>query len=200
MSPLLLETIKCQDGNLFHLDYHQARFNLARINLFARTDKIDLSDFITIPKELQTGFYRCRVIYSESIKKVEFIPHEYRDVNRLKIIESNEIDYQFKYSDRKKLTELFEKRGDCDDILIVKNGYISDSFTANPIFFDGEKWWTSDTPLLPGTQRARLLSEGKIFMCKITPSDFTKYQKVGLINALQDLKEMPVIDIDSVYF
>jgi 4-amino-4-deoxychorismate lyase len=110
----------------------------------------------------------------------------------------NAIDYSFKFADRRKLDMLFEKRGNCDDIIIVKNGNITDSYVANLIFFDGQTWRTPDTPLLPGTQRAKLLYEGKISECKITPDDLTKYKKVGLINALNNFDEMQCVDIANI--
>lgn len=194
----LLETIKCKDGKLFNLEFHQVRFDDARKEYFECSDKIILSEIIQIPPQFKKGLFRCRVSYSSSVNKIEFLPHQYKKIKSLKLIEDNSIDYQFKYSDRKKLNELYEKRGDCDDILIIKNACITDSFTANPVFFDGNKWWTPDSPLLPGTQRSKLLLEGKISECRITLSDLSKYSKVGLINALQDMAQMPVISIKNI--
>lgn len=193
-----IETIKCKDGRLFNLPFHQKRFNLARKENFGITDETDLKDGIRIPPECSTGLYRCRVIYSETLEKIEFLHHEYRQVKSLKLVEDNKIDYRYKYTNRQYLEELFSRRGECDDILIVKNGCITDSFTANVVFYDGKCWWTSDTPLLEGTQRARLLAEGKIAACRIDPSGLKKYEKAGLINAMQDLEEMPVIGMDKV--
>lgn len=195
----LLETIKCKDGKLFNLEFHQARFDQARKIFFKNNDKILLSEAIEITKEFKTGLFRCRIVYTNTINKIEFIAHHLRKVKSLKIVEDNKIDYRFKYSDRKRLNELYKKRNDCDDILILKNGYISDSFTANPVFFDGKEWWTPDTPLLPGTQRARLINENKIFVCRIMRKDLSKYQKVGLINAMWNLEEMPEISIDNIF-
>ncbi|NOR76062.1 MAG: hypothetical protein GQ525_13020 [Draconibacterium sp.] len=195
----LLETIKCKNGKLYNLEFHQTRFETARKSLFSCSDKINLSKVIQVPKEFQIGIFRCRVIYSETIIKIEFIPHQFRKIKSLKLIEENEIDYLFKYSDRKKLNSLFEKRGDCDDILIVKNGCITDSLTANIIIFDGKKWWTPDTPLLHGTQRAKLINEGKIKVCSISKSDISKYSKVGLINAMWNFDNMPVISIEKIH-
>ena len=197
MSPLL-ETIKCENGKLHHLLWHNARFNAAREACFRENDSLDLANSIEIPEYAQNGLFRCRVTYSASIEKVEFIPHYFRKIERLKLIWDDTVDYQFKYADRTQLQQLFEQRSDCDDILIVKNGYITDSFTANPVFFDGVRWWTPDTPLLPGTQRARLLHEGKITACSITPDDLSKYQKVSLINAMQDLETFPPIPIKNI--
>jgi len=127
-----------------------------------------------------------------------FLPHHYRQIKSLKLVEDDKIDYRYKFADRQHLGRLFERRGDCDDILIVKNGCITDSFTANVIFSDGSRWWTPDTPLLAGTMRAKLLKEGKISECRITPNGLNKYLKAGLINAMQDIDNMPVIAIDRI--
>ncbi|MBN1984735.1 MAG: hypothetical protein JW761_00460, partial [Prolixibacteraceae bacterium] len=59
-------------------------------------------------------------------------------------------------------------------------------------------WWTPDTPLLEGTQRERLLKQGKIRVCRITPENLSKYIKVGLINAMQDLENMPRIAMENI--
>ena len=194
----LLETIKCKDGQLFNLQFHQKRFNLARKNYSGINDVINLAQMIKIPAECKSGLYRCRVVYDETIKKIEFLHHRYRQVKSLKLIEDNQINYRYKFADRQYLEKLYAQRGECDDILIIKNGFVTDSFTANVIFFDSYRWWTPDTPLLSGTQRARLLEEGKIFVCRITSADISKYQKAGLINAMQDLQEMPVIEITNI--
>lgn len=194
----LLETIKCKNGKLCNLKFHQARFNLARKNVFASTDIIDLKNVIKIPDTFMSGLFRCRILYTQKIEKIEFLPHVQKSIKSLRLVEDNTIDYQFKYADRAALENLYNTRGNCDDVLIVKNGCITDSFTANPIFFDGGKWWTPDTPLLPGTQRARLISEGKLSVCRIAPEKLSMFKKVGLINALQDMSDMPVLDINSI--
>lgn len=194
----LIETIKCKDGRLYNLPFHQDRFNLARKEIFEITDEISFKGVLAVPPECTTGLFRCRVTYSGTIEKVEFLHHEFRQVRSLKLVNDPKIDYRYKYADRQYLEELFFRRGDCDDILIVKNGCITDSFTANVVFYDGRRWWTPDTPLLAGTQRARLLAEGKISACRITPSGLKVFKKAGLINAMQDLEEMPVIEMDKI--
>ena len=196
----LLETIKCLDGKLFNLECHQERFETAIKENFGISSKINLSGAITVPEFAQKGLFRCRVIYSSEIEKVEFIPYQHREVKSLKLVEDNEIDYHFKFVDRSRINFLFEKRGDCDDIIIVKNGYITDSTFANVVFFDGETWFTPDTPLLKGTQRAKLLKENIITETLIKPGDLYKYKKVGLINALNNLEDMPVVETINIFF
>jgi len=196
----LFETIKCNDGKLFNLEFHQVRFEKAQKGYFGISPQLTLSEKLEIPEFAKNGLFRCRVTYSKQIDKVEFLPHQFRQIKSLKLVEDNEIDYRFKYADRERLNLLFEKRGNCDDIIIVKNECITDSLAANLIFFDGEKWMTPETSLLPGTQRAKLLDEGKITECSITPEDIRKFEKVGLINAMQDLENMPVIELQNIQF
>ncbi len=196
----LIETIKCNNGKLYNIRWHNERFNRARKELFGLPHEIDLGEIIKIPENCKKGLFRCRIMYSETIDKIEFVPHSFRKIKSLKLVEDNNIDYQFKFSNRKNLNSLFEKRGNCDDILIIKNGCITDSSTANCIFCDGQKWWTPDTPLLPGTQRAKLIYEEKIEVCRITPATISKYKKVGLINAMWDFGNMPMIEITHLSY
>ncbi|WP_297093553.1 aminotransferase class IV [uncultured Draconibacterium sp.] len=194
----LLETIKCKEGQLYNLEYHQARFDVARMKFFPDAPKLKLEDLIEIPETCTEGLFRCRVVYAEQIEKIEFLPHQYRSVNSIRLIEDNSVEYSSKYTNRQQLQHLYNQRGNCDDILIVQNNCITDSFTANPIFFDGNKWWTPDTPLLPGTQRAKLIVENKISVCRIAVNDLPNYQKIGLINALQDMDNMPVLPVEMI--
>lgn len=195
----LFETIKCNNGKLFNMEFHQARFEKSSVEFFGIQSHINLNEHIEIPEFAKTGLFRCRITYSTQIEKIEFIPHQYREIKSLKLIEDNDIDYRIKFDDREKLNLLFEKRGICDDIIIVKNGCITDSTFANIVFFDGGKWFTPDTPLLPGTQREKLLVSGKIFESRITPKDISIYSKAGLINAMNDLNEMSQIAIHKIY-
>jgi 4-amino-4-deoxychorismate lyase len=195
----LFETIKINDGKPYNLKFHNLRFNTTRKDYFGINTPIDLSQKLTIPINKQNGLYRCKITYSQTLETIEFIPHKFRQVTSLKLIFDNTIDYNYKNTNRELLQKLYEQRNECDDILIIKNGCITDSYTANPIFFDGKKWWSPNTFLLPGTQRARYIEEGKIHKTKITVNDLSKYKKVGLINAMWDFKEMPVINIANIF-
>ncbi len=200
MCPLLIETIQCKNGKLYNLEFHQKRFDNTREKLFVCRNRIELSRVIRIPDEVYNGLFRCRITYAESIEKIEFIPHVFRKIESLKLITGNHINYSYKFSDRNSLAQLFDKRGACDDILIVQNGNITDSYTANVLFGDGERWFTPDTPLLPGTQRARLIADGEIEPCRITVNNLPKYKKAGLVNAMWNMQNMPEIAIGKISF
>jgi len=196
----LVESLKLKDGIIQNLDYHQGRMNCSLEELFPGTEHIELSDVLTIPEDCQSGLYKIRVVYNRIIEKIEIEPYQLRIIQSLKVVHHESVDYHLKYTDRQVLQELFEQRGTCDDVLIIKNGFVSDSFTANVLFFDGTIWYTPTTPLLRGTKRQFLLDEGIIFEREIREEDIAGYQKVGLINALIDFEEMPVIPIERIFF
>ena len=90
-----------------------------------------------------------------------------------------------------------EKAPSYDEVIIVKDGYITDTSYTNLCFFDGTTWFTPDTPLLPGTMRQRLLDQGIIKEKSIPLSDLNKYQSISLINAMMDLGEL-VIPVSKI--
>ena len=81
------------------------------------------------------------------------------------------IGLPLKYADRSALARLLQRRDDCDEILIVRDGAITDTSYSNVAFFDGRKYVTPDTFLLNGTRRQYLLGTGVLTERRITPSD-----------------------------
>ncbi len=114
------------------------------------------------------------------------------------MVESFKLFYSDKWENRKKINELFAQKGNCDDVLIIKNGWVTDSSYANILFFDREQWWTPSTPLLAGTQRAKLLEEKRIFERPIRPSDLKKYQSFKLVNAMIPFDLAKIIPISHI--
>lgn len=197
----LIESLKLKDGVLFNLEYHQKRLNASLNELFPQSDAIDLAREIVIPEGFGKGTFKVRVTYgSKKIEKIEIEPYAFRPIQSLKVVHHNSIDYHLKYSERRILQELFNERGDCDDIIIIKNEYVTDSFAANLLFFDGEGWLTPKTPLLKGTKRQHLLDKGLIVEKEIREQHIGDYLKVGLVNAMTDMEEMPLVDITDIRF
>ena len=194
-----IETIQVLHGELQNLVFHQERFELTRQIALGLKRHPQLAELITVPGGLEQVVLKCRVIYEKEIVRIEYEPYLAHKVHSLKIVYSDSIDYGFKYADRSELEELFRQRAECDDILVVKQGCITDSFYANVIFLDGREWITPDTPLLAGTMRSSLLREGIIGERRITRSDLSGFQKVKLINAMNDLQNAPEIPIESIH-
>ncbi len=197
MSPLV-ESIKLKDGKLFNLGYHQNRMNGALAELFPEARAIELAKIISIPENCLQGIFKVRVLYGPSIEAIEIEPYQFSAIQSLKVVHHESIDYHLKYTDRQILKQLFAQRGDADDIIIIKNGLVTDAFAANLIFFDGQKWITPNAPLLKGTQRQVLLEQGIISELEIKESDIPFFQKVGLINAMVSFDDMPVIGVEKI--
>lgn len=198
MSPLL-ESLKLKNGIIQNLNYHQRRLNRSMEELFPDAQKIDLANEIIVPENCKSGIFKIRVLYSQTIEQIEIEPYVFRSIQSLKVVHHESIDYHLKYTDRQILQELFVQRGDCDDIIIVKKGLVTDSFAANLLFFDGEKWVTPEFPLLEGTKRQFLIDKAIISEKEIREEDIRNYQKVGIINAMIDFEEMPVVNLEQIF-
>jgi len=193
-----IESICFLDGEPRLLDFHQNRVNQTFSSFFSSNQPYDLS--VLIPVIPDDDKYKCRVVYDETTIDVQFIKYHTRPINSLRIIDSVEpLDYKHKKLDRSQLDMLYKQRGQQDDIIILNGGKVSDSYYANLVFFDGEKWVTSNTPLLNGVKRQSLLELGVISEVEISKNDIETFEKVSLINAMLDLEEV-VIPIDQVEF
>jgi len=197
---LLVESIKLCDGKLFNLEYHQQRLNRTMVERFPEATPIDLANAISIPENCSLGLFKVRVLYGPQLEKVEIEPYKFRTIQSLKVVHHESIDYHMKYTDRQILQQLYAQRCEADDIIIIKNGLVTDAFAANLIFFDGAKWVTPNSPLLKGTQRQALLDQGLISEQTIREEDIRTFFKVGLINALVSFEEMPVIPVEKIIF
>jgi 4-amino-4-deoxychorismate lyase len=172
--------------------------NRSRMEFFGCTEIIDLKDIVSVPGYLTDDVYKCRIIYNPDIESVEFERYKPKKIQTLKIVECNDIDYSYKFADRSVFAELQKQRDGCDDILIVKNGFITDTSFSNIVFFDGEKPVTPSTPLLKGTMREKLIKDGKISESDICLKDLQKFQSVKLINAMLDLDDTESIDVNNI--
>lgn len=189
--PLLLETIKIEDGVIFNLSYHQQRCDTSREILYETTKPLLLETYISPPPK---GVYRCRILYSTEIQKIEYLPYQTKKVQTLKVVPST-LDYTLKYANRDSLTLLLEAHPEADDILIEKEGYLTDTSIANIAFFDGKQWFTPTEPLLKGTMRQKLLDEGFLHTRNIKKETLHLYTQVALMNAMIGFKIIKDIHI-----
>ena len=193
-TPLLLETIKIEDGEVHNLSYHQDRCTKSRQKLFQSKDVLDLSSIIVAPK---VGLYRCRILYAENVHSIEYIPYTPKEIQTLKIV-SSDIEYNLKYANRDALNTLLESNKDVDEVIIEKDGYLTDTTIANIAFFDGKQWLTPEKPLLQGTMRAKLIDEGFLQPKEIKQADLQNYSQVALMNAMIGFKILKIDTIQNI--
>lgn len=185
-----IETIQILDGKIQRLEYHQKRMDTTRHHFFEKTLPIDLKQHIqplSIPGEI-----KCRIVYSNNLIDISYSPYAIRNIQSLRLIFNDDIVYPFKNTDRNKLIELSEQKGDFDEILIVRNGLLTDTSYTNIALYDGKNWITPANPLLKGTQRDSLIDQEVLHEQDIHVEDLHQYQQLCLINAMIDFGKVVI--------
>ena len=194
---LLLESLKIERREIKYLEYHLDRMVYSMKSIFDAEINID---FAPIEKELEgltEGVYKLRIVYNNSFFRYKIKPYKKTEIKSLQLVKGNELDYKFKFVDRKILNELYSQRKEADDILIVKSGMITDSYYCNVAFLKEGKWYTPHLPLLHGTKRKQLLEKGLISEEAIAEHNLRKYEKVRLFNAIIEFGDIE-IDISNI--
>ena len=192
-----IESIQLNNGRLLNWDLHEQRVQRTIESYYGTKGQIDLAAVIAEAKNYAVGIYKCRLVYTQKLENFSIQRYQIRPINSLRVIE-NQLDYSLKYEDRVELNQLFAQRRDCDDVIIVKDGFVTDGSYTNLAFFDGEIWWTPSTPLLGGIQRQVLLEKGIIREKSILARDIFTFKKVKLFNAMMDWDNAPEVVVGHI--
>ncbi len=195
-----IETICYEQGSFQRIALHDERCNRTRNHFFGTLPPIQLGSMLSVPVHLAGLTVKCTVTYGVEIENIEYVPYQLRPVNSLKLVQDDTIDYAFKYADRTKLTSLYQLRGQCDDILIVKNNLITDTSYANTIFLMDGKWYSQLNPLLRGTRLESYLLEGRVTPLLLRPKDLSRFSEARIINAMITIENSPVIPIENILY
>ncbi len=195
----LFETICIVNGLPRHLPWHEARMMSAALELWGVHLVPDLEARIRVPAELSSGTVRCNVFYERSILDIRYQPYKKKIIRSLRAVVCDDIDYSVKSVDRSRLDSLLALRDGCDEIIIIKNGMVTDTSMSNLIFYDGTGWITPSDALLPGTCRARLLAAGRIAERPLAAADIGNYIGCKLINAMRDLEGETMIPVSRIH-
>ena len=196
----LLESIRISNQKIHNLAYHQARLDIVQKTNYQGFTAIDLSKILSkkVPFLHPHRVFKCRVLYGEGLEKIEFHPYTPKPISTLKIVHSTTIQYSHKWENRAVINALYAERQDCDDVLIIKKGMVTDTSYCNIVFGDGQIWWTPARPLLAGTQRAKLLAEKRIQEKEIKLGDIRQFQAFKLINSMLPLEEAAEIPVSHI--
>ncbi len=195
-----LESIQLKNGQIQNLAYHQSRLELTVAASGGFPRKWNLKELLDQYPLPETGHYKVRVVYTTKTIEVSWQAYQIRPVHSLKVVQADQIDYTFKNIDRSELQALFAQRATADDIIICKNGRITDSYYANLAFYKEGNWYTPDQPLLKGTKRQQLIDRDVISSIPIKIEDLPSFKKVALINAMIDLEDKVWVDPGNIYF
>lgn len=184
----LFETLCIEQQQIKNCAYHQQRYERALYQFYGESAvKIyDLFEIIHLQPEFLnlTPLTRCRIDYNATTFQIQFFPYQRRKIATFQPVICDDIDYSLKFTDRTLLNRLLAQRGDCDEIMIIKQGKVTDCSIGNLAFRLGEHWFTPDSPLLAGTQRRYLLEQGILQEIPIFVEDVLKFDEIRVINAM----------------
>ncbi len=189
---LLIESIKIFNGRIYNLNRHQQRMNNSRKALFGIDIPISLRSKILIPALYHTGLIKCRIVYNTEINQITYHKYIPKPIKSVQLVYDNSIVYDHKYKDREHINQLYAQRGECDDIIIVKNGMLTDSSYCNIALRKLGKWYTPDSCLLQGTRRTQLIDQRKLIVKPIPVDTIHNYDRISLVNAMMGLSNSTI--------
>ena len=201
-----IETIRLENGQFHLLELHQLRMTATIHEVYGNNIVVpDIKDNLGIVADIPSdGIYKCRIVYDNDIHDIEFQPYTPRDVRSLKIVEAPaELDYHLKSCDRSALLSLASLKCNCDEVIILRDGLITDTSYTNLVFHSDAGLYTPRTPLLKGVMRSHLLNNGIIHEIDIRPEDLRPDNQLGitgvsLINAMLPLGSGAAIPISEI--
>ena len=192
-----IESIKIEDQEIFLLEYHQKRVN-ETFRQFGKETSIDLEKIVKNLQHDEDGLYKLRIVYDLERKfTTQLIPYAIAEIDDFQLVENNNIDYSFKYENRKEFAVMKEEARS-EEIIIVKNNRVTDTSFSNLLFLKGKEWYTPNTYLLNGVQRQYLLKNKKIKEAEITLQNLKEFSHFQIINALNDFDDMFVYPLHKI--
>ncbi len=193
----LIESIRIANGEPKNLDAHQERVNVSYQELYEKNCPFLLKEEIHPPPSDE--IYKCRILYDKEIQEITIARYTPVFPKKIKAVHDNEIDYHLKFADRSGIDKMMEARGDCDEILIIQKGLITDASKYNVLLFNGGTWITPKNPLLKGVLRNVLLQKNIITAEDIPYRNINDYSHILLINALNPFNPSNAIPVNCIY-
>lgn len=180
------------------LDHHQRRVDRSRRWYYAKSPAFRLSEVLRQLELPTSGLFKLRILYGAQLLSYEVLPYALKPVNSLRIVHADALSYGRKYADREGIDNLFDKRRNCDDILIIQRGYLTDTSYANIALSDGERWYTPSWPLLRGARRELLVEQKVIHPSVIRLRDLGHFVSLRLVNSMMEWEEGPTVRTTAI--
>lgn len=183
-----VETVRIEDGMMQNISYHQQRMERTMKRFFPDTRVPSLAEVLNGRQWPVGKIWKVHIEYDGGgISCIRADEYHIRNIRRLRLVTCNDIDYEYKSADRQQLEALRAMKGDADEVVIVRDGLITDTSYSNIALFDGHRWVTPRHPLLCGTMRQSLLDAGLLEERDVRATEWNSYEKVSLINAMMPL-------------
>jgi 4-amino-4-deoxychorismate lyase len=182
----VFESIAVMDGRYLNVPGHMARMQRTAKVLW----NIDLpNDYLKkrLPLYSPEGLYKCRFMYNVDGFAIEFRGYKPQHINQLILTEVPHMAYEFKYTDRSEINNYTSNLDNGIDVLFTRNGYLMDTSYCNVALLKEGIWYTPETPLLFGTQRAVGIEAGVLKLASMHRDDLPNYECITLFNALNPI-------------
>ena len=180
------ESICIKDGIDENLGFHQLRVDRTLKAFDASQHSIVLASIVhqlILPAD---GLFKLRISYDlNGNYQSAFTAYQYKQIQNFALVDIKGQGYDYKFSNRDWINEALIQSGK-DEIIMHDSGLIKDCSYTNIVFYDGVNWFTPATPLLEGTQRAKLINEGIILPKALYVQDIPSFKKFKCINAMLD--------------
>lgn len=190
-----IESIRVVHRQFEHIEYHNQRLNQTREHFLGRKSDWDIRSLVALPDHLDEGVYKFRLVYDLDIRSYTCLPYTPKVVKKLRLLTCDQANYAFKSEDRSLLDALHAQRGEADDVLLIKQGCMTDTTYSNVAFLEGDQWFTPNTYLLNGTCRQRLLQTGVLQEAHITVENVHRFSACRPINAMLVFEETPFAEL-----
>lgn len=203
METTFIETIRFTDGVANLLPLHcQRMMRTCREHFGCAAPELNLP-LDVVPESFRKGTVKCRVTYGREIRNIEFERYTPRIVRTLRLVEADDIDYHLKYADRSDLNSIRDLRDGADEVIIVRNGLVTDTSYSNIVCRTADRLLTPSAPLLEGVMRRHLLDthvihEARISADMLRPDNSLGITEVILINAMLPLGIVPPIPVSDI--
>lgn len=180
---MFFETIKIFNSQAYNLEYHE---RIMKRTIGAKLS-FSLSEALMCDDDCKDGLFEAKIIYDLSGNFIgkEIKPFKIQDISKIKIIHST-IDYDKKYCDRSEIDNLLLQKEDADDIIIVKDGFVTDASNANVALMVANKWYTPKHPLINGSTRLRFLERGFLQERDFNEEDLKSASKIAFLSSMLD--------------
>lgn len=192
-----IESIKVEDQKVFLLNRHQQRMTETFLH-FGKVCEINLQELFKELQHDENGLYKWRIVYDlNNVYKAQMLPYAISKLDDFELVTNDDLDYSFKYLDRKMLDSI-KLKSNASEIIIVKNNSITDTSFSNILFLKNKQWYTPSSYLLNGVQRQQLLESKKIKTADITLDNIKEYSHFQLINAMNNFDDMFIYPIEKI--
>jgi len=193
-----LESIGVYEGQAPLLPYHQERVDRTFAAFYPGQKPLDLLELWQ-----QTNFspekVKWRIAYNAHEHNAEILSFPNRNIERLQVVQDDTIEYAYKFTERESLDALYANKSDvADEILIIRNGLLTDAYYYNIVVKTESGLLTPRTPLLAGVMRAYCLEKEQVQLADIRMNDLKNSEGIYLINSLHPLERAAFIGREQI--